>query len=379
METFAGGRIFDGTKILEDSAVVVADGRIRAVVRESEVPSGTTDVDLAGQLLAPGFIDIQVNGGAGVLFNDEPDPDGIASIAGAHRRLGTTGLLPTLISDDWKVMASAADGLRKSLASAEPGVLGIHFEGPWLNPQRKGAHDPGKLRPPDDPALDLFCTGDLGAVVVTLAPEMVPPGTVARLAGAGVRVCAGHSAATYEETWAALDEGLAGFTHLFNGMPAMESRAPGIVGAALEDRRSWCSIIVDGHHVHPAMLRTAIAAKETGRTILVSDAMPSVGTGHDRFTLGGRIVLVEDGRCVTEDGTLAGSNLHMALAVRNAIEQLGLPIEEALRMASLYPAGFLGLDQERGRIAAGYRADLVLLDDRFQAQRVWIDGNPVDG
>ena len=379
MEALSGGRIFDGTRILEHSAVVVSEGRIRAVVRESEIPSGTPWVDLEGQLLVPGFIDIQVNGGAGVLLNDQPNPEGIAAIAGAHRRLGTTGLLPTLISDDQDIMASAADGIRMSLASGEPGVLGIHFEGPWLNARRRGAHDAGKLRPPDEPALDLYCAGGLGSVVVTLAPEMVPPGTIARLAGAGVRVCAGHSAATYEETCAALDEGLAGFTHLFNGMPPMESRAPGIVGAALEDGRSWCSIIVDGHHVHRATLRTAIAAKEAGRMILVSDAMPSVGTTHDRFSLGGRIVRIENGRCVTEDGTLAGSNLHMALAVRNAIEQLGLPIEEALRMASLYPAGFLHLDQERGRIAAGYRADMVLLDDRFRAQRVWIDGNRVNG
>ena len=378
MEALSGGRIFDGTKILEGSAVVVAEGRVREVVRESEIPSGAPRVDLAGQLLAPGFIDIQVNGGAGVLFNDQPDADGIAAIAGAHRRLGSTGLLPTLISDDREVMASAADGLRRSLARAEPGVLGIHFEGPWLNAERKGAHDASKFRRPDDPALDLICAGDLGTVVVTLAPEMVPPGTVARLAGAGVRVCAGHSAATYEEVRTALDEGLAGFTHLFNAMPPMESRAPGIVGAALEDGRSWCGIIVDGHHVHPATLRTAIAAKETGRMILVSDAMPSVGTSDDRFSLGGRIVHVKEGRCVTEDGTLAGSNLHMALAVRNAVEHLGLPIEEALRMASLHPAAFLRLDHDRGRIAAGYRADLVLLDDRFQAQRVWIAGDLVN-
>ena len=379
MEALRGGRIFDGINILEESAVIVANGKIRAVVRESEIPSGTPHVDLAGQLLAPGFIDIQVNGGAGVLFNDQPNPDGIGAIADAHRRLGTTGLLPTLISDDWNVMAAAAEGIRESLACGEPGVLGIHFEGPWLNARHKGAHDANKIRPPDDEALDLFCSGDLGTVVVTLAPEMVPPGTIARLAAAGVRVCAGHSAATYEETWAALDEGLAGFTHLFNSTPAMESRAPGIVGAALEDRRSWCGIIVDGHHVHPAMLRTAIAAKETGRTILVSDAMPSVGTTHEEFLLGGQMVRVEDGRCATEDGTLAGSNLHLALAVRNAVEQVGLTVEEALRMASFYPAAFLGLDQERGRIAGGYRADLVLLDDRFQAQRVWIAGNPING
>lgn len=379
MEALRGGRIFDGTRILEGSAVVLAEGRIRAVVAESGVPSGTPVVDLAGQLLAPGFIDIQVNGGAGVLFNDQPNPDGIGAIAAAHRRLGTTGLLPTLISDDWEVMTSAAEGIRTSVRQGEPGVLGIHFEGPWLNPRRKGAHDAGKLRAPDETTLDLVCAHGLGSVVVTLAPEMAPPGTIARLAGAGVRVCAGHSAATYEETRAALEEGLTGFTHLFNGMPAMESRAPGIVGAALDDRRSWCGIIVDGHHVHPAMLRTAIAAKEAGRTILVSDAMPSVGAGHDEFSLGGRIIRVKNGRCTTEDGTLAGSNLHMALAVRNAVEQLGLPIEEALRMASLYPAAFLRLDQERGRIAAGYRADLVLLDDRFQAQRVWIGGKPLDG
>lgn len=378
MEALSGGRIFDGTKIIEGSAVVISDGRIRAVVRENEVPSGTPSVNLAGHLLAPGFIDIQVNGGGGVLLNDEPNAEGIAAIARTHRSLGTTGLLPTLISDDWETMASAADGVRSSLTIGEPGVLGIHFEGPWLNSQRNGAHDAGKLRPPDETTIDLFCGDDLGTVVVTLAPEVVPSGTVARLAGAGVRVCAGHSAATYEETSAALKEGLAGFTHLFNAMPPMEGRAPGIVGAALDDERSWCGIIVDGQHVDPATLRTAIAAKKTGGMMLVSDAMPSVGTTADSFSLGGRNVRVEDGRCIMEDGTLAGSNLHMALAVRNAVDQLGLPVEEALRMASLYPAGFLRLDHERGRIVEGYLADLVLLDDRFQAQRVWINGSLMD-
>jgi N-acetylglucosamine-6-phosphate deacetylase len=378
MEALCGGRIFDGDNILEGSAVVLSDGKIRTVVREDDIPSGTRKVDLAGRLLAPGFIDIQVNGGGGVLLNDEPNAAGIAAIAGTHRGLGTTGLLPTLISDDWEVMAAAADGFRRALADGEAGVLGIHFEGPWLNTQRKGAHDASKLRPPDEKTLDLYCANDLGKVVVTLAPEMVPPGTVARLAGAGVRVCAGHSAATDEEISASLKEGLAGFTHLFNAMSPMEGRAPGIVGAALDDEESWCGIIVDGHHVHPAALRTAIAAKKTGRMILVSDAMPSVGTTADSFPLGGRTVRVDNGRCVTEDGTLVGSNLHMAMAVRNTVEQLGLPIEEALRMASLYPAAFLQLNRERGRIAEGYRADLVLLDAHFQAQRVWINGNLLD-
>ncbi len=366
--------IFTGDEILQGWSLRLADDLIQELLPPGAAAGDTPVIDLGGNLLAPGFIDCQVNGGGGVLFNDQTDAAAIAAIATAHRAFGSTGLLPTLISTDWESMRLAAAAVRAARKQGMPGLLGLHFEGPYLNPDRKGAHDDTRIRPLDDAALELFASPDLGSVIVTLAPEMVSPGTIRRLTDAGVRVCAGHSAASHDQITAALDEGLAGFTHLFNAMPAMTSRQPGIVGAALADRDSYCGIIADGHHVHPTMLRNALAAKAKGRMLLVTDAMPSVGGKGDSFQLAGRTVNVSDGRCTLTDGTLAGSNLDMATAVRNAVSLLGQPREEALRMASLYPATFLGLEHERGRIAAGYRADLVQLDDDLNVRRTFIGG-----
>jgi N-acetylglucosamine-6-phosphate deacetylase len=367
-------RIFTGEEILQGHDLLLADGMIQALTTADKTADA---IDLEGGLLAPGFIDCQVNGGGGVLFNDQPNPAAIAAIAQAHRAFGTTSLLVTLISDDWDTMAAAAGAVRTARQQEQPGILGLHFEGPYLNPTRKGAHDGGLIRPLDEAAMALFSAADLGVVVVTLAPEMVPPGTIARLSQAGVKVCAGHSAADYDQTMAALGEGLRGFTHLFNAMPPPQSREPGIVGAALEDADSWCGIIVDGQHVHPATLRNALAtktAKASGRMMLVTDAMPTVGAAEHSFQLAGQTVTLANGRCTLADGTLAGSNLNMAAAVRNTVALLGQPLEEALRMASLYPAAFLGLDGQRGRIAPGYCADLVLLDNDLKVRRTWIDG-----
>ena len=373
-QLLTNARIFTGDEILQGWGLRLADGLVQELLAPGASAGDTAMTDLGGDLLAPGFIDCQVNGGGGILFTDQPDGATISAIATAHRKFGTTGLLPTLISTDWESMTAAAAAVQTARKQGLAGLLGLHFEGPYLNPERKGAHDGAQIRPLDNTALDLFASADLGSVVVTLAPEMVPPGTIRRLADAGVRICAGHSAASHDQITAALDEGLAGFTHLFNAMPAMASRQPGIVGAALADRNSYCGIIADGHHVHPTTLRVALAAKTAGRMLLVTDAMPSVGGSGDSFQLAGRTVNVSDGRCTLADGTLAGSNLDMATAVRNTVNLLEQTLEEALRMASLYPAEFLGLAHERGRIAPGYRADLVQLDDDLNVRRTWIGG-----
>jgi len=369
---FTNGRLFDGDAIHDDRVLVVDDGLIEDLA--SKAPAGAEIIDLQGGLLAPGFIDVQVNGGGGVLFNDDPSPAAIRRIRDAHRRFGTTAILPTLISDSFAVMQAAAAAVRAVRSEPGSGILGIHFEGPYLAETRKGAHDAGKFRPVDGAAVELFTSDGLGQVVVTLAPEVVGCDVIAALTAAGVRVSAGHSAATYDDIRRALDAGLTGFTHLFNAMTPLESRTPGVVGAALEDTNSWCGIIIDGHHVHPASARVAVAAKPTGRMMLVTDAMPPVGTDAASFQLAGETISVSDGRCTTADGVLAGSNLDMATAVRNCVEMLGLSLEEALRMASLYPAGFLGLDHSRGRLAPGYATDLVLLDNGIHVRQTWIAG-----
>ena len=331
--------------------------------------------DLRGAMLVPGFIDVQVNGGGGVLFNEAPTVETLRRIGAAHRRFGTTGFLPTLISDRVEVMRAALAAVEQALAEGVPGVLGIHLEGPYLAAARKGVHDPKYFHAPGSDELALLCAPHRGVRLLTLAPDQVPLASIGALAGAGLIVCAGHTAADYETTRAALAAGVRGFTHLFNAMTPFGSREPGVVGAALEDADSWCGIIVDGHHVHPASLRVAIAAKPRGKMLLVTDAMPPVGADRPDYVLNGETIVVRDGICQTAQGVLAGSALDMASAVRNAVQLLGLPLEEAVRMASTYPAEFLGLGASHGRIAPGYRADLVVLDDEYHVQRSWISGS----
>jgi N-acetylglucosamine-6-phosphate deacetylase len=351
--------------------VVIEGGRIAAVV-----PAGDCPVDareLTGDLL-PGFIDLQANGGGGVLFNDQPTIEGIAQIGRAHRRFGTTGFLPTLISDEFEVIEQAIAAVDAAIAQDVPGVLGIHIEGPFLNPARKGIHDASRFRILDAPAIDLLSSLRHGRTLVTLAPECAPPGAIRALVDRGVVVAAGHTAATYADIQAGLAEGLSGFTHLFNAMTQLGSREPGVVGAALDARATWCGLIADGHHVHPAAMRIALAAKGADRLALVTDAMPTVGWKSREFKLGGQRIVEANGRLTGADGTLAGSNLDMASAVRNAVELMGVDLATAVRMASAVPAAVLGMAGERGSIAAGQRADLVLADDHGRVIETWING-----
>lgn len=369
------GRMLGDHGVLQDRVVLLEGERIADVVVAGDPRcAGAVRHDLGGLLLLPGFLDTQVNGGGGVLFNAEPTVDAIRRIGQAHRRFGTTGFLPTLISDDLEVVARALDAVRAAMDAGVPGVLGIHIEGPYLNVARKGVHNPEKFRGLDDGAIGLLTSLRGGKTLVTLAPEMTTPQLIAKLASAGVVVSAGHTNATYGQIRTALRHGLTGFTHLFNAMSQLTGRAPGVVGAALEDPDSWCGIIVDGRHVDPAVLRIALRCKRHDRFMLVTDAMPSVGAAEKSFSLQGRVISLADGMLVDEEGTLAGSDTDMATTVRNAVELLGLGLPEAVRMASRYPAEFLGLGGELGRIAPGYRANLVLVDERLEVRQTWIDG-----
>ena len=361
---------------VDGQTVVVRDGRVDAVMDDGDFDrSGVAVRDLAGQRLSPGFNDVQVNGGGGVLFNAAPTVETIRRIGAAHRVFGTTGFLPTLISDDLETVADAIAAVDAAFEAGVPGLLGIHLEGPFLNEDKKGVHDASKFRVLDDAAMELLTSLRRGKTLVTLAPETTTPDRIRALVDAGVIVSAGHSNASYDDVRGALAAGLSGFTHLFNAMSPLTSRAPGVVGAALDDERSWCGLIVDGHHVHPAAMRIALASKRRGRCLLVTDAMSSVGAVEKSFELDGRAIEVSDGRCVTaDDGTLAGSDLDMATAVRNAENMLGVDGAEAVRMASLYPAEFIGLGGELGRIRPGYRASFVLTDRNLTVVDTWIDG-----
>jgi N-acetylglucosamine-6-phosphate deacetylase len=374
-KALVNGRVLTGQGIVSGQTLLLSGARIEALVEPGD--SRCRDavvVDLGGQLLLPGFIDVQVNGGAGVLFNDDPSPESIRAIGAAHRRFGTTGFLPTLISDDLDTIGRAIAAVQAALDAGMPGVLGVHIEGPFLNSARRGVHDSRHLRQLDTGLVALLSRLRGGRTILTLAPEMTTPDIIATLAAAGILVSAGHSEASFTETTTAIAHGLRGFTHLFNAMARLEPRAPGIVGAALYDENTWCGIIVDGHHVDPVMLKLALRCKRHDRFMLVTDGMPAVGSEAPTFVLQGRTIRVVDGICRDENGTLAGTALDMAGAVRNAVSLLGLDVVGAARMASEYPAEFLGLGSELGRIAPGYRANLVLMDDELRVQETWIEG-----
>lgn len=355
-------------------ALLIEGDRIAAILPIAEVPPGIERVDLGGGWLLPGFIDTQVNGGGDVLFNESPDVAGVTAIAAAHRRFGTTALLPTLISDRPEVVNRAIEAVDAAITAQVPGILGIHVEGPHLNAAKHGIHDQTRFTVLDVAAIERLSAPSAGIKLVTLAPELAPPGAIRALTGRGVIVSAGHSAADYDQTRAALRAGLRGFTHLFNAMTPLTSRAPGMVGAALEDRASWFGLIVDGAHVHPATLRIALAARRIDGAMLVTDAMPPVGGTRTRFDLMGQAITVVDGTCRGPGGTLAGSTLSMAQAFRNAIDMLGVSMVAASRLASGNPAAFLGIGHATGAIEPGLRADLVHLDAQRRVCRTWIGG-----
>lgn len=372
--------IFTGHEILTNQSVVINAGRVVNIIDNTAVETFASKhtvkvIDLKGNLLVPGFIDSQVNGGAGVLFNHSPTVESIAHIGRAHRIYGTTGFLPTLISDDAEAMQLAISAARQAFNQKTPGFLGIHLEGPYLNPARKGVHSEAKLRVANSESLILLKQlRGLGSSIVTLAPEMVPDGFIESLIAEGIIVCVGHSNATYNCIQQSLLQGVSGFTHLFNAMSPLTSREPGVVGAAIIDPDSWCGIIVDGHHVHSCALNIAIAAKTKGKMMLVTDAVHTVGAQGNAFDLAGCPVFRDKGKVTTAEGTLAGSDLDMASAVRNTVRMLGIELAEALRMASLYPAQFLGLEHTLGRIKSGYQADLTLLDCDLNVINTWIKG-----
>ncbi|WP_049620666.1 N-acetylglucosamine-6-phosphate deacetylase [Frateuria defendens] len=375
LRALVNARVMTDAGLRRDLAVLVRGARIEALAAGDDARlAGAPVHDLGGRLLLPGFIDVQVNGGGGLLFNDAPTVATLRGIAAAHRRYGTTGLLPTLITDTAQAMHAALEAVDAAIEAGVPGVLGIHLEGPFLAPARKGIHDARLFRQPSAEEIADIARRHRGVVMLTLAPEQVPLAAIRSLAEAGVIVCAGHTAADYATTRAALDAGVRGFTHLYNAMTPLGSREPGVVGAALDDEASWCGLIVDGHHVHPASLRVAIAAKARGKSVLVTDAMPPVGSARADYVLNGQTIVAREGICQNEAGVLAGSALDMATGLRNLVQRVGLPLEEASRMASAYPAAWLGLAATHGRIAPGLQADFAVLDDGLVVRETWIGG-----
>jgi N-acetylglucosamine-6-phosphate deacetylase len=374
LHAIAADHVFDGTAVHERAAVIVDGARIADLVPTTDLPRTISTRRLPeGAWLAPGFVDLQVNGGGDVLFNDQPTVEGICAIAAAHRRRGTTALLPTLISDSAEKMRLAMEAVNAAIGS-EPSILGLHLEGPYLSPEKPGVHDRSQIRQPSPGELAMLTAQRKGVLLVTLAPEVVPPKFIAQLVAAGIRVSLGHSVASYRQTRAAMAEGLSGFTHLFNAMRPLSSREGGPIAAALESPEAWYGLIADGVHVDPAMLRLAL--RGLGHPILVSDAMPPVGGSRSSFSLHGDSITAQEGCCVRDDGTLAGTVLDMASAVRNCVRLLGVSLPDALRFASAHPAAFLGLGQTLGHLVAGSRADLVAFDPAdMTVLATWVAGH----
>ncbi len=373
-EALINGRVLTNDGWRSDVAVIVEEGRVRALRDSGEVSGGFTRHDLTGRMLLPGFIDCQVNGGGGVLLNDDPCVATLRTIGEAHRQFGTTCFLPTLISDSADKMVAAVEAVNAALAAKVPGVLGIHFEGPFISAERRGAHDPRYPRAPGADEVDIVKGIVGGTTMVTLAPERVPADMLRGLVDAGVVVAIGHSNADYQTAQRAVDAGARGYTHVYNAMSPLTSRAPGVVGAALDGTGTWCGVIVDGHHVASASLRVLLKAKPRGKVFLVTDAMPPVGASTPAFLLGGERIVERDGVCRTANGTLAGSALTMITAVRNTVDLLGVPLDEAVRMASTYPADFLGIAATHGRISDHQRANFTVIDSNLRVTETWVDG-----
>jgi N-acetylglucosamine-6-phosphate deacetylase len=377
MKVLFGARIFDGERLHDDCALVVEGASIQALTSFADRPRGGEQVDFGGGVLSPGFVDWQINGGGGVLFNANPTVEGIAAIAVAHRRAGVTAFLPTVVTDAPRVLEAALAAAREARERV-PGALGIHVEGPFIDSKRRGVHPAEFIRPMLKRDADALIEARSGVMVVTLAPASVSLESIARLAKAGIIVSLGHSDATAEEAQSVFDAGASAVTHLYNAMSQLSSRAPGVVGATLSDPRIIGGLVADGEHAHPAAYLAALAAKGARGVALVSDAMPPAAGGPDVFELQGRRITRAGNKLVAEDGTLAGAAITMRDAVDYVVNVLKIPLADALMMGTLTPARLLRVDNRIGRLKPGLRADLVHLTGDLQVDAVWAGGGQLN-
>lgn len=377
---YIGAALFDGTALRSDCGIVVCDGMVEAVVPAARLPASDRVTELPGGIIAPGCVDLQVNGGGGVMFNDDPSQEVLETIADAHAALGSTSILPTLITDTAETTRQATETVMQAVAAGMPGIAGLHLEGPHLAPARKGVHDPALIRPILAEDLE-FLTGAarrLPTLLVTLAPESVTTAQVRALAEAGILVSLGHSDADFDACKTASENGARAVTHLFNAMSQLGSREPGLVGAALAVGDLFAGLIADMVHVHPETIAAALRAKRgPGQIFLVSDAMATTGSRIDHFLLNGRRIERRNGRLALADGTLAGADLDLVTAVRNVVTKVGLPIAASLAMATSVPARLIGQDRQRGRLAPGTAADFIWLDEGMNLAGVWRKGKAI--
>ncbi len=374
-----GGLIFDGTNFVEDHALIIDNGRIMALLPASQLQTGIAEIEAKGMIVSPGFIDLQVNGGGGVLLNNDSTVAGIRTICEAHARYGTTALMATLITDTPEVGAAAIAAGIEAHRESVPGFLGLHLEGPHLSVARKGTHSPSMIRPmtEDDLGRLVAAAGHFGKAITTIAPENVSPEQVARLVEAGYVVSLGHTDTKASVAAPYIDAGATMVTHLFNAMSQMMNREAGLVGLALAEGRLSCGLIADGFHVDQTVMQVALRAKQgLGHIFLVTDAMSTIGTEQTGFELTGRRVYRNGGRLTLADGTLAGADIDMLSSVLFVHRQLGLSLGEAINMASRYPAKAVGC-ASKGMLAAGMDADFLLLRADLSLAATYIGGTCV--
>ncbi|MGG6295411.1 N-acetylglucosamine-6-phosphate deacetylase [Leptolyngbya sp. AN02str] len=366
MFALTNATVYTSQRVLQNHAVLMEGDRIVEVLPTANVPSTYPAVDVGGAHVAPGFVDLQLNGCGGVMFNDAIAPETLDIMHRTNLQSGTTSYLPTLITASDEEMLAAMDLVQQYRQQHPYQVLGLHLEGPYLNPIRKGIHNGDDVRPVDAAMLHKIAQYGRGTVkLVTMAAELAQPDDIQELIEAGIVISMGHSHATYEQAIAMFDAGVSMATHLFNAMTPWQGRSPGVVGAVFHHPKVTAGIIADGHHVHFASI--ALAKHILGdRLFFVTDATPPVGTNLDSFAIGGQQVFYRDGKCISADGTLGGSALTMIEAVANGVQQAGIPLDEALRMASTYPARAIAMEDELGAIAPGYVANLVVFSDAFQ-------------
>jgi len=370
MQTITAHKVLTTSGIKFNKTLCIEQGVIKSI-------RDATKQELANEregTLIPGYVDTQVNGGGGILFNHTPTYNALKTMAHAHLQFGTTSMLPTLITDNAITMANAADAVSEAIADSHPTIEGIHFEGPFLSTAKKGVHEESFIRTPSDSELATLCRKDIGKVLLTVAPESVSPSFIKEMVAEGVVVALGHTNASFEQVSDALNAGASGFTHLYNAMSAFTSRAPGAVGAALLFDSAYCGLIVDHHHVHPKSAELAIKVKGKEKIMLVTDAMAHVGSNVDTLAFFNTEIKRSGSKLTTPDGTLAGSCLDMHGAVINTCHDLSVSLTDASAMASTTPATFMGMQQKLGSLAAGQYANVLLVDDNVNLVDIWVKG-----
>ena len=375
-QAITGSKLFNGIDFIEHKALLIDDQHIAGIVNEDAIPTDFHVKKLDGGILSPGFIDLQVNGGGGKLFNNSPDKESLNTIISAHQYFGTTSIMPTVISDSLNILQKCTDTISNEIDNNHS-LLGIHIEGPFFNVKYRGVHQKQYINTINASYLNLFETLDKFPVMLTLAPECISIKQLKHLKSLGFKILAGHTDANYDQLEEAVKYGLDGFTHLFNAMGQISAREPGVVGSAFDFDETSASIIVDLHHVHPSLINLSFKQKPKGKLFFVSDSMATINHGEPSFELYDEVVSESNGRIINSEGKLAGSSITQIDAIKNAYQKCSIPLESAISMATLYPAEYIGVSDYIGQLKKGYRADLAHFDSNFHVQNVWLAGKQI--